>query len=448
MNQIVKDKKVAVIGAGAAGLISAKTLSLAGFNVTVFEKGSCIGGLWNIDNDNNMSVAYDNLHINTDTFLTELKDFPFKSGVRDYAHHTEMLEYLESYAKEFKVDKLIQYKSEITKITSIGSENNPLWKVEVNNEYAGDFTTIVVATGHLHLPRWPNLPGKFSGSYTHAASYKNIKPFLDKRVCVIGFGNSALDIATDLSHVSLRTVVSARTGAVIWPKYVFGYPLTRLAGKVQEFRFLPMFIRNKLFKKWNRLMVKLVWGDLKKYNIHVPEKQAHPISNQFFLSEVKYGRIIVKSGITLIEGKKITFADGTTEEFDSLIAATGYSVEFPFIEQSKLQNNDTVLPLYKRVVPPDMPGLYFVGYFNLDWASNPVYEQQAIWIKNIESGICELPSKNEMWVEINNRQNKVMTKFHKAPRMNLEVEYGPYTKELRVAQRIKFKQSRVTFWLP
>ena len=223
-------RKVAVIGAGAAGLISAKTMAEAGFDVTVFEMGSCIGGLWDFNNDNGQAVAYRNLHINTDTYLTQLKDYPFKKGVADYAHHSEMLEYLVGYAKHFGIDKMIRFKSKVTRLAPL-DEGRGGWEVEINDAPAGRFDAVMVATGHLHLPRWPELPGTFSGEYIHAASYREPKPYVDRRVCIIGFGNSALDIASDLAHVARRTVVSARTGAFIWPKYAFGYPMTRVAGR-------------------------------------------------------------------------------------------------------------------------------------------------------------------------------------------------------------------------
>jgi dimethylaniline monooxygenase (N-oxide forming) len=426
---------IAVIGAGAAGLISAKTMSQAGFDVVVLEQGSRIGGMWDIDNDNGFAVAYRTLHINTDTYLTQLRDYPFRDGVADYAHHTEMLEYLRGYASNFGVDKLIRFGSKVTGLTPVPANEGGGWDVEVNGAPSGRFRAVIVATGHLHLPRWPDLPGDFTGEYLHAASYRDPKPFLDRRICIIGFGNSALDIATDLAHVGARVVVSARTGAFIWPKYAFGYPLTRMAGRVHDLRFLPLGAKTWLSRTLNRIVVRMVWGRMSDYGIRLPEKKAHPISNQFFLSHVKYGRVVLKGGIRLIEDRTIRFDDGTSEEFDALIAATGYSVAFPFLDSSLLGNQDTVLPLYRRVVPPDLPGLYFIGYFNLDWASNPVYEQQAIWVRNIELGACDLPSSQDMWGEVGERRRRIESEFHNAPRMNLEVEYGPYVHELKRAQR-------------
>jgi hypothetical protein len=434
-------ERVAVIGAGAAGLISAKTMSQAGFDVVVFEQGSSIGGMWDIDNDNGAAVAYRSLHINTDTYLTQLKDYPFREGVADYAHHTEMLDYLRGYAKNFGVDKSVRFHSKVTRLVPVPANEGGGWEVEVNDAPAGHFRAVIVATGHLHLPRWPSLPGKFAGDYLHAASYRDAGPFVDRRICIIGFGNSALDIATDVAHVGARVVVSARTGAFIWPKYAFGYPLTRMAGRVHELPLLPLAAKMWLSRTLNRIVVRMVWGRMTDYGIRLPDKKSHPISNQFFLSHVKYGRIVLKGGIKQIENRTIWFDDGSSEAFDTLIAATGYSVEFPFLDPSLLGNQDTLLPLYKRVVPPELPGLYFVGYFNLDWASNPVYEQQAIWVRDIERGSCDLPSSKEMWEEVEERRRTIETNFHNAPRMNLEIEYGPYVREIKQARRFRNRRA-------
>lgn len=426
------DKRIAIIGAGASGIVAAKTLLEAGFHdLTVFEAGGWLGGMWNFGNDNGLSVAYRNLHINTDTYVTQLPDFPFPETTSDYAHHTEMLAYLEAYANHFGVTERVAFSTRVTSVRR--AQDGNLWELETSGEGSGPYDVVVVATGHLNEPRWPELPGTFEGRYMHSGSYREPEPFLGQRTCIIGLGNSAMDIADDLAHIASRVVVSARTGTIIWPKYVFGYPLTRLAAKVQELP-LPTTLRAKLFAKFNRLLVWAMWGSMRQYGIEVPDKKTHPSSNQFFLSHVKYGRIVIRPGITGIDGTTISFADGSAEEFDNLIAATGYTVSFPFLEPGVLGNEDTRLPLYKRVVPPDHRGLYFIGYFNIDWASNPVYEQQSLFVAAIEAGMCDLPSPAEMWADVRAREDRLAEDFLTRPRLNLEVEYGPYVAELKRAR--------------
>jgi dimethylaniline monooxygenase (N-oxide forming) len=420
-------RRIAVIGAGASGIISAKTLLQAGHDVTVLEAGSVIGGMWNYANDSGMSVAYRNLHINTDTYVTQVSDYPFPDDAPPYAHHSEMCAYIESYAEHFGVVDHVRFRSPVTRVTAAEGA----WQVQTSGEGSGVYDTVVVATGHLHKPRWPDLPGTFDGTYLHSADYREPEPYANLRTCIIGLGNSSMDIASDVAHVAKRVVVSARHGAIIWPKFVFGYPLTRLSAKVQEFRFLPLKLRTRLFKLWNRCMVFVVFGPMRGYGIELPSKPGHPVSNQFFLSHIKYGRVTVKPNIRAVEGQTITFDDGSSEEFDALIAATGYTVDFPFLDRDLISHDDTRLPLYKRVVPPDQSGLYFIGYFNIDWASLPVYEEQARWVADLENGTCSLPSREQMWADVHAREQAIHRKFLDSPRMNLEVEYGPYVAELR-----------------
>src|SRR5262249_19079924 len=147
----------------------------------------------------------------------------------------------------------------------------------------GIYDAVVVATGHLHTPRLPELPGTFDGEYLHSAAYREPLPYAGRRVCVIGLGNSACDIANDLATVASRVVVSARTGTVIWRRFVLGYPLTRLAAKFTRVPLVPAAVASRAFKAFNRLMVWAMWGSMDSYGITPPDRKSHPTSNQFFL---------------------------------------------------------------------------------------------------------------------------------------------------------------------
>ena len=85
----------------------------------------------------------------------------------------------------------------------------------------------------------------------------------------------------------------------------------------------------------------------------------------------------------------VRFSDGTADEFDTLIAATGYLVDLPFLSEDILPVRNNTVQLYNRIVPPDRPGLYFMGLFNLNGAANQAYERQAPFIVAVESGEAE-----------------------------------------------------------
>lgn len=428
-----ESKRIAVVGAGAAGLISAKTLIQAGFEVVVFEAGSQAGGLWVYENDNGASVAYRNLHINTDIGVARLSDFAFEPGTSDYPHHTEMRAFLDRYADQFDVRSRIRFQTRVIDVSPLPGGG---WQVTVEGGQAEKFDAVVIATGHLNDARWPELPGTFSGSYIHAAQYREPTPYADKRICIIGIGNSGCDIACDVAMLAERVVVASRTGTLIWPKWAFGFPLTRLRTLFQ-WPLVPPRVSTWLYKTASRLIVWMIFGSMAQYGISPPEKRTHPTSNQFFLSHVKYRRIEVKPGIAGIDGARVTFADGSTEEFDCLVAATGYTVRFPYFKPDLLDFDDTRLPLYKRVVPVRWRGLYFVGYFNLDSGLNPVFENQAQWVADLEAGRCALPSPEEMEADIEHRRQELKDKYLSRPRLNLEEEYMRYTAALRAERRRK-----------
>lgn len=426
------DKRIAIVGAGAAGIISAKTMLEAGFrDVVVYEAGSEVGGLWVYGNDNGWSVAYRNLHINTDIGVAALPDFPFDKGTSDYPHHTEMRAYLDRYADHFGVRQRIRFR---TRVDDISPSPAGGWTVTTAGGQPERYDSVLIATGHLNEPRWPDLPGQFSGEYIHAAQYREPAPYADKRVCIMGLGNSACDIACDIAMIARRVVVSTRTGTLIWPKWAFGFPLTRLR-RAFAWPLLPPRASTWMFKTVSKLIVWFVFGSMEQYGIKLPDRKTHPISNQFFLSHVKYQRIQIKPGLAAIEGRRITFTDQTSEEFDCLVAATGYTVGFPFFKPGLLEFEDTRLPLFKRVVPVGHPGLYFIGYFNIDSGLNPVFERQAQWVADIEAGRCELPGDEDMRADIERRRQQLADNYLDRPRLNLEEEFMPYMAALDTERR-------------
>ena len=95
--------KACIIGAGPSGLVSAKVLREHDVAFDWFELGSGIGGNWRYGNDNGRSAAYESLHIDTSKERMEYSDFPMPAEWPDYLHHTQVLEYLESYAAHFRL---------------------------------------------------------------------------------------------------------------------------------------------------------------------------------------------------------------------------------------------------------------------------------------------------------------------------------------------------------
>jgi dimethylaniline monooxygenase (N-oxide forming) len=426
----LKRKRVAIIGAGASGVVTAKTLLQQGLDVTVYEAGSSIGGLWVYENDNGASVAYKNLYILTPKRYTQWRDFPMDDATPEYARHTDMARYLQQYADFFGVTPHIRFRERVREVTPQGAE----WQVTTENGDAQTYDSVVVATGHFHRSRSPKSLDRFTGEKLHSSQYREPIQANNKRVLVIGLGNSACDVAADVSWVAERTVVSARTPVFSGPRWLFGHATLDIFH-----RFQGPGAPKAWLGKLSKTLVRLYWGDLSRWGIKEPSKGAHGVAHEFLLPILKYGRIILRPDITAIDGKMVSFADGTTEEFDLVIAATGYELDFPFLgdlirlnpERSELDN------IYLRVFSAEHPGLCFVGLANNNGVANtPTFERQAELVADVLTGRALLPSEDEMRQAVVERRERTKELFLNTPRHAMEEPHPDYVIEL-VNERMK-----------
>lgn len=426
-------KSVGIIGAGAAGICGAKHMLEAGFDVTVYEIGSNVGGMWVYQNDNGRSSAYKTLHINTARDLTNFSDFRFEDSVPPFPSHWDMAKYLRDYADHFGVTPRIRFNTRVTRVAPAAaySAERPRWRVETATGDAVEHDTLIVATGHLTKPmEVPMFRDGFKGEYLHSHHYKEPGKFVDRRVCVVGVGNSALDIASDLAMTSARVAMVARSTALIIPKLVFGRPFW---DTIQPFYkpWIPAWVRNKVL----RSLVYIIQGDMTALGFPRTSKRVHATSNANIVNHIKYKRVDVKQGIERVDGRTITFSDGSAEEFDTLIAATGYFIDLDFLEPGLVKGNDHELDLYMRIVPPGWSGLYFLAFFNSDTALNWICEGQTRWIREFELGRAKLPTPAEMLKEIDARKGWVRDHFKDTPRHGIEVEHLPYFADLKRTMR-------------
>jgi len=429
-----KIKHIAIIGAGAAGICMAKYMREAGFDVTVFEIGTKIGGMWCYENDNGLSSAYRTLHINTSRGVTRFHDLDFNVDVQSFPDHWDMHQYLEDYAKHFDIVPLIRFNTTVTDIHPAfdPATERPRWNLELENGTIETFDTVLAASGHLSDPlHVPMFRDDFAGTYVHSHHYKEPENFVGQRICVIGVGNSACDIASDVCVTSPRCVLVARSGAIILPKLFCGIPFTDITRRIQR-HWIPGWLRRKV----TGILTYLVHGDMKKLGFRPMEKRVHTTSNGTIVTDIAYSRITVKHEIEKIDGKTLHFADGTSEEFDTIIAATGYQIQLPFISRKIVPLENNKLRLYKRMVQPGWPGLYFPGFFNTDTALNMIFEHQARWIRDIELGDAVLPSESDMWADIEAQERWVGERFKETPRHTIEEEHVVYLSALKKSMRL------------
>ena len=257
---------------------------------------------------------------------------------------------------------------------------------------------MLVANGHHWDPRWPEppFPGaeEFEGEQMHVHHYREPETLRGKRVLVLGIGNSATDIAVESSRIAEKTFLAMRRGAYVMPKYLNGKPTDEAASTLLT--RLPLPVQRFFMAR----MLGMTAGDMTAYGLPKPDHkllEAHPTVSAELLSRLGHGDIAVKPNIDRFAGgRTVRFADGSEEEIDLVVYCTGYKITFPFFDPRLVSAPDNRLPLYRRVVSVEHPGLYFIGFIQPLGAIMPLAEAQAEWVADLLEGRGALPSAAEM----------------------------------------------------
>ena len=415
--------RIAVVGAGAAGLCAAKHLLNDGVEVVVFEMGSALGGLWVYENDNGRSPAYESLHINSEAAVTGFEDFPFPPGTPLYPRHNQVRDYLVSYAEHFGVTPHIRYN---TQVTAVEQARDDRWLVRLGDGQEEVFDGVVVAPGHQAVPSHPPFRGDFSGEYLHVHEYRRPQPFAGKRVLVVGTGNSALDAAADICTVTASTTMVARSPVLIMPRLLFGIPTSRVLAKVER-TWMPWALRRRI-----RILLAIVGhGRMERWGLVTPKTRTHPASHPTVMTHAAYGRIQFRPAIESVEADTVRYIDGQVGRYDVMLAATGYEIDLPFLSEELVPVRDRRLDLYKRVIEPGLPGLYFVGYFNVGGGANiRMMDTQARVVSAVASGRLTLPSAKAMYADIEREKDDLKRLYPDRPRYGLELDPLQYGREI------------------
>jgi dimethylaniline monooxygenase (N-oxide forming) len=420
-------KRVCIIGAGSSGIAVAKALKQKGLDFDCFEKGSDIGGNWRYNNDNGVSAAYRSLHIDTSRKNLQYPDFPTPDDLPDFPSHWQVMAYLEAYAETFGIRPHIRFRTSVTKVEPA----DDAWSVTLDTGETRTYAAVIVANGHLWDTRLPEFPGQFIGTQIHSHAYKTAAPFEDKRVLVVGIGNSAVDIAVDLCRRARSVTLSTRRGAWIMPKYIVGIPTDRWGAFFSRKLKLPTVLSRMIVNKLMYLTV----GDQRRYGMPRPPHpmwREHATISQELLPYIGHGWIKVKPNVAKLDGSRVSFADGSSEDFDAIIYATGYKTSFPFLDPAIFAVKDNEAPqLYRRMLALERPGLYFAGLVQPIGATIPLVEIQARWMAGVLAGEIALPSPEAMRAELREHWRGVKRRYVDSARYTLEVDYRDYATQMR-----------------
>ncbi|HEV3093427.1 MAG TPA: NAD(P)-binding domain-containing protein [Solirubrobacteraceae bacterium] len=389
-------KSVCVVGAGLSGLAAIRELRLGGHEVTCLEAGTAIGGSWRYGNDNGVSATYASLHTNVSRRNMQFPSLRFAGAMEERPHHSQLLGYLERYAE---VNDLFGSISLGARVRRAWPDDRGEWLVEVDGHPTRRFDALVVATGQFWDPQIPTLAGEFAGETLHVRDYRTPEPFVGRRVLVLGAGQSALDIAAEISFVAQRTLLSCRRGHHLLPARILGRSLDRL--DIATLNRLPWPVFRRGFQALLRITgAKPYHGDLPVPDFPMLEHRWPALVTPNIERALAEKTFAVRPNVTRLEGEHAIFSDGTREAVDAIVFATGYRVTFPFLPDPLGRGDGQQFPLYRRILSPHAENLAFIGILDAGVGRLEVVERQAQWLTAVLGGRLRLPSRPQMWLSI------------------------------------------------
>lgn len=357
------------------GLCTVRRLAEKGIKVLGLEAHSDVGGLWDIDSPT--STMYESAHLISSKRMTEFDDFPMSHDVATYPRHDQLKHYFQSYATHFDLYRHYQFNCWVESV----EPHNGQWRISYrkNDEQHQIIAAgVLLANGTLHQPNVIDFPGHFNGEQMHSAQYKSADIFADKRVLIVGCGNSGCDIAVDAVHRAKHVDMVGRRGYYFLPKFVAGIPTDTLGGKIR----LPNWLKQRV----DGTLVRLISGKPSHFGLPDPDYkmyESHPVVNSLFLHHIGHGDITVRPNIERLTDNGACFSDGSQAEYDLILQATGYKLHYPFIDKQHLNWVGDAPQLYLNVFNPLHPNLYVMGMVEaagLGWQGR---DEQAKLVANV-----------------------------------------------------------------
>jgi len=349
----MKETDVLIVGASVAGLACAATLQKQDIQYIIIEKESQVAMPWR--------NHYERLHLHTPKSLSNLPYKKFDNNIPRYPGRLQVVEYLASYQKTFNINPVFDAEA-----LSVKKESD-YWITETKNDVFKS-KYVVLATGAYGKPKPVCFKGleTFPGKILHSSNYKTGKEFKNEKVLVVGFGNSACEIAIDLYEQGAEPSMSVRSAVNIIPRDLFGIPVLKIS------LFCLSKLPSKLADAVAAPIMRLKFGDITKLGLRkksygvfeqIKKDMSIPLLDIGTVKHIREGHIKILGDIDCIDNKKVQFADGSKQDFDAIVAAVGYYRDYAnFLHVDENRFDDLKFKTSEQKYF-GKDGLYFCGFW-------------------------------------------------------------------------------------
>ncbi|WP_239476658.1 flavin-containing monooxygenase [Nocardia arizonensis] len=421
--------RIAIVGAGIAGLASAKVLSREGFPIEVFDRTPDVGGVWSI------TRRYPGLRTQNSKRTYRFSDLPMPDDYPDVPDGAQMQAYLQGYVEHFGLRESLRLDTEVVAADPVDSG----WLLEVRDHTGVHRTScdhLIVANGVFSDPAIPDFRGADlyqvgGGQLLHTSNFHDLEAVRGRTVLVVGYGKSACDVAEAVSHVAASTRVVARrlhwkmprkpglrqdyerliltrSGEAHFRYQRLGRAERLLHGAGRSFRDSNFDVLRELATK--RMMLREL-GLVPQGRFEEIAQSGASLTTEGFYEQVRDGRIVVHRDTTIVDmlstkaGPAVDLSDGQRVQADVVLCATGFHQRVPFLTpyiQRRLTDENGNFRLYRHILPVEVPNLSFAGY-NSSFLSALGAEVGAHWTAAMLRGRIELPPPEQMAAEVDER---------------------------------------------
>jgi len=348
----MKEANTIIVGASISGLASAACLQKHGIEYIIIEKTNSVAAPWR--------NHYRRLHLHTNKRISNLPFKKFASVIPRYPSRQQVVDYLDDYQKEHMINPI--FNTEAARIV----KGPGGWMTETNN---GVFKSkyVIIATGAFAKPKAVHVKGMatFPGQIVHSYDYKTGSDYKGQKVLVVGFGNSACEIAIDLYEQGARPSMAVRSPVNVIPRDVFGIPILELSIAM---RGLPA----RFVDTVNAPLLRLLVGDITKLGLkklpygpleQIQKTASIPLLDIGTIKHIREGHIRIYDDIDHIQGGTVHFSSGKKEDFDGIVAGIGYdNGHAGIVDVDPSRFEDLKHPVNKQKYF-GKDGLYFCGFW-------------------------------------------------------------------------------------